>query len=238
MVFSANPLSLSVSDPFFDSWLRQNGYPEILEHRPTSSATPSTASAATTSTTPATSTSTSTANGFFTSLYSTICILLSLFATNPFAKLTNEDLAAPTPPWQAGFIGDYESYSFPVSSSQAQLRVQENVKRYARNYAWLLVIFFACSLYQMPLAAAGLIFCLALWEIFKLCGGMWGLDQYPTIQQTIIRVAQCVAAVILIYSGVQMALFSTLSVTYAGMILHAGFRTLTRAKQASRGRSR
>ncbi|XP_004291505.1 PREDICTED: PRA1 family protein H [Fragaria vesca subsp. vesca] len=235
MVFSANPLSLSVSDPFFDSWLRQNGYPEILEHRPTSSAT----SAATTSAaTPSTSSSTSTVNGFFTSLYSTICILLSLFSTNPFAKLTNDDLAAPTPPWQAAFIGDYESYSFPVSGAQAQLRVQENVKRYARNYAWLLVIFFACSLYQMPWAAAGLIFSLALWEIFKHCSAMWGLDQYPTIQQTIIRVAQCVAAVILIYSGVQMALFSALSVNYAGMILHAGFRTLTRAKQASHGRSR
>ncbi|XP_050370943.1 PRA1 family protein H [Argentina anserina] len=235
MVFSSNPLSLSVSDPLFDTWLRQNGYPEILDHRPTSSASPSTVSAAT----PSTSTTiTSTALGFFTSLYSTVYILLSLFSTNPFAKLTNDDLAAPTPPWQAGFIGDYESYSFPVSGAQAQLRVQENVKRYARNYAWLLVVFFACSLYQMPWAAVGLIFSLALWESFKRCSVTWGLDQYPTVQQTIIRVAQCVAAVILIYSGVQMALFSALSLNYAGMILHAGFRTLTREKQASRGRSR
>lgn len=233
MVFSSNPLSLSVPDPLFDSWLRQNGYPEILEQRPTS-ITPIT----TTTTTTATDASTTAKNGFFTSLYSTIYILISLFATNPFSKLTNDDLAAPTPPWQSDFIGDYESYSFPVSASQAQLRVQENVKRYARNYAWLLVVVFACSLYQMPWAAAGLVFALALWEIFKLCSEIWGLDQYPTIQQTIIRVAQCVAAVILIYSKVQMALFWALSVNYAGMILHAGFRTLTRAKQASRGRSR
>lgn len=43
----------------------------------------------------------------------------------------------------------------------------------------------------MPWAAAGLVFALALWEIFKLCSEIWGLDQYPTIQQTIIRVAQC-----------------------------------------------
>lgn len=141
MVFSSNPLSLSVPDPLFDSWLRQNGYPEILEQRPTS-ITPIT----TTTTATATDASTTAKNGFFASLYSTIYILISLFATNPFSKLTNDDLAAPTPPWQSGFIGDYESYSFPVSASQAQLRVQENVKRYARNYAWLLVVVFACSL--------------------------------------------------------------------------------------------
>lgn len=143
MVFSSNPLSLSVPDPLFDSWLRQNGYPEILEQRPTS-ITPITIT--TTATATATDASTTAKNGFFTSLYSTICILIALFATNPFSKLTNDDLAAPTPPWQSDFIGDYESYSFPVSASQAQLRVQENVKRYARNYAWLLVIVFACAL--------------------------------------------------------------------------------------------
>ncbi|CAL9017171.1 unnamed protein product [Prunus brigantina] len=229
MVFTSNPLSLSVPDPFFESWLRENGYPEIIDQH--------TSTAITTSTTTTTDASSIT-NGFFISLFSRICTLLSLFTINPFSKLTNEDLAAQTPPWTTIFIGSSDSYSFPLSVSQARMRVQENVKRYARNYATLFVLFFACSLYQMPLALVGLISCLALWDVFKFCGERWGLDRYPIIRECLIRVAQCVAAVILICSNVQMALFYALGVSYAGMILHAGFRKLARAKQTPHGRSK
>ncbi|PQQ12246.1 PRA1 family protein H [Prunus yedoensis var. nudiflora] len=229
MVFTSNPLSLSVPDPFFESWLRENGYPEIIDQH--------TSTAITTSTTTTTDASSIT-NGFFISLFSRIFTLLSLFTINPFSKLTNDDLAAQTPPWTTIFIGSSDSYSFPLSVSQARMRVQENVKRYARNYATLFVLFFACSLYQMPLALVGLISCLALWDVFKFCSERWGLDRYPIIRECLIRVAQCVAAVILICSNVQMALFYALGVSYAGMILHAGFRKLVRAKQTPRGRSK
>jgi hypothetical protein len=43
----------------------------------------------------------------------------------------------------------------------------------------------------MPLALVGLISCLALWDVFKFCGDRWGLDQYPVVQQCLIRIAQC-----------------------------------------------
>lgn len=233
MVFSANPLSLSVPEPAFESWLRDSGYLEVLDHRASSTATTISDSTATTTATITTSTFTITSV-----LFSHVLTLFSLFTLNPFSKLATLDFSASTPSRTYGFIGSCDSYSFPSTPAQARLRVHENVKRYARNYATLFIIFFASTLYQMPLALLGLISCLALWDVFQFCSGRWGLDQYPVIRQCLVRFAQCVAAVILMYSNVQMALFCALGISYAGMILHAAFRKLTPAKQPSRGRSK
>lgn len=118
------------------------------------------------------------------------------------------------------------------------MRVHENVKRFARNYATLLILFFACALYQMPLALVGLLSCVAVWEAFRFCDDKWSLDRFPTIRQVLVRIGQCAVAVILLCSNVQMAVFSALAVGYAVMMLHASFRKLTPAKQSSKGRGR
>ncbi|XP_020235912.1 PRA1 family protein H [Cajanus cajan] len=221
MVFSSNPLSLSVPEPAFESWLRDTGYLEVLDHRTSSAAAVS----------PAPSSSGS-------GLLSRLLTFLSLFTLNPFAKLTADDFAGDTPSWSRSFFAFSHSYSFPSSPSQARLRLQENVKRYARNYAYLFILFFACTLYKMPVALVGLILCLALWDFFKFCSHRWGLEQYPLTRQCLVRVAQCATAVILIFSNVQMALFCAICVSYAGVILHAAFRKLTPVKQPSVGRGR
>ncbi|XP_059661493.1 PRA1 family protein H [Cornus florida] len=244
MVFSSNPLSLSVPEPAFESWLRDSGYLEILDertsdlHRLTSATTAAAASDHRNSTTASTNSATPIANGFFRSVFSYLATILSLFTLNPFAKLTADDFSGETPSWTLGFIGFCDSYSFPSSPSQARLRVHENVKRYARNYASLFILFFACSLYQMPLALVGLISSLALWDLFRFCAERWGLDQYPVTQQSLVRIAQCATAIILFCFNVQMALFCALGVSYAGMLLHASFRKLTPAKQPTRGRGK
>ncbi|KAI3457433.1 hypothetical protein Pfo_014096 [Paulownia fortunei] len=236
MVFAPNPLSLSVPEPAFESWLRDSGYLEILDQRttdlhrlstttkPSNSAAPAASDSATTSVNP---------NGVFfvSQLFSRIWTLLSLLTFNPFSKLATDDFSGDTPSWTLAFFGSSESYSFPSSPSQARLRVHENVKRFARNYASLFVLFFACSLYQLPIALFGLISCLALWDVFKFSGDRWGLDRYPVIRQTLIRIAQCVTAIILFISNVQLAIFCAFGVSYAVMILHASFRKLTPAKQ-------
>jgi hypothetical protein len=129
MVFTSNPLALSVPEPAFESWLRDTGYLEILDHR-----------------TVADSNSTPTPAG---GIFSRLLTLLSLFTINPFAKLTAEDFPGDTPSWSRSFVGFFGSYSFPSSPSQARLRVQENVKRYARNYAYLFILFFASALYAL-----------------------------------------------------------------------------------------
>jgi len=90
----------------------------------------------------------------------------------------------------------------------------------------------------MPFALVGLISCLALWDVFKFCADKWGLDHHPVVRQCLVRIAQCVTAVILIYSNVQMAMFCALGISYAGMLFHAAFRKLAPAKQPSRGRSK
>ncbi|EEF29450.1 PRA1 family protein H [Ricinus communis] len=235
MVFSSNPLSLSVPDPAFESWLRDSGYLELLDHRSSSTAATSTPTTASTSNS-TTATAATITGGFFISLFSHFITLISLFTLNPLSKLTTDDFSGQTPSWTRVFFGDFGSYSFPSNADQARLRVHENVKRYARNYASLFILFFACTLYQMPLALIGLISSLALWDVLKFCSDRWGWEQYPVIRQVLIRTAQCATAVILIYLNVQMALFCALCVSYAVMILHAAFRKLTPAKQHPRQR--
>ncbi|KAL0353778.1 UNVERIFIED_CONTAM: PRA1 family protein H [Sesamum angustifolium] len=234
MVFAPNPLSLSVPEPAFESWLRDSGYLEILDQRTTDLHRISTTARPSNSAAPSTTTATSLPPkrvSFVSRLFSRIWTLLSLLTFNPFSKLATDDFAGDTPPWTLAFFGSSESYSFPSSPSQARLRVHENVKRFARNYASLFVLFFACSLYQLPIALSGLISCLALWDVFKFSGDQWGLDRYPIIRQTLVRIAQCVTAVILLISNVQLAVFCALGVSFAVMILHASFRKLTPAKQ-------
>lgn len=147
MIFAPNPLSLSVPEPAFESWLRDSGYLEILDQRTTDlhriSATAKPSNSAADSTTA----SVTPKRVFVVSqLFSRIWTLLSLLTFNPFSKLATDDFSGDTRPWTIAFFGSSESYSFPSSPSQARLRVHENVKRFARNYASLSVLFFACSL--------------------------------------------------------------------------------------------
>ncbi|PON81839.1 Prenylated rab acceptor [Trema orientale] len=235
MVFSSNPLSLSVPEAAFESWLRESGYIEVLDQR-TSTATAASSSSAAAGDGASAATATASATGLLVSSFSGIVTILSLFTFNPFSKLSTDDFSGQTPSWTSAFFGSFDSYSFPSSPSQARLRVHENVKRYARNYASLFILFFACTLYQMPTALFGLIASLALWDAFKFCSEKWGLDRYPLTQQCFVRVGQCVGAIILMCSNVQMALFCALAISYAAMILHAAFRKLTPAKQRTRGR--
>lgn len=240
MAFSANPLSLSVPEPVFETWLRDTGYLEILDQRTTdlhrhssTTAAAATTASSDTAVTNSAAAAVSISNGIFVLIFSRIGTLLSLLTLNPFAKLTSDDFSGDTPSWTLQFVGSFDSYSFPSSPSQARLRVHENVKRYARNYASLFVLFFACSLYQKLFALVGLISCLALWDVLKLCGDRWGLEQRPVIKQSLFRIAQCATAVILFCTNVQMALFSALAVSYVVMILHASFRKLTPSKQST-----
>ncbi|RZC46564.1 hypothetical protein C5167_039520 [Papaver somniferum] len=208
MVFSANPLSLSVPEPAFESWLRDSGYLEILDERTTNldhhssyssnnqsdkkTTTTAAASSTTKSSSSSTITSTSTINyTLFALSFSYLSIIFSLFTLNPFAKLTTDDFSGNTPSWTVGFIGSFDSYSFPSTPSQAKLRVHENIKRYARNYATLLVLFFACSLYQMPVSLLGLVSGLALWDGVRYCSHRWNLEAYPSLKLTLVRFAQC-----------------------------------------------
>ncbi|XP_073135311.1 PRA1 family protein H isoform X2 [Henckelia pumila] len=195
MVFTPNPLALSVPEPEFESWLRDSGYLEIIDqrttdlHRLTTATPPNSAAVDSTS---AAVTATATNSEGFRSLFSLIWTLLSLFTFNPFSKLTTDDFSSDTPPWTTAFFGSSDSYSFPSSPAQVRLRVHENVKRFARNYASLFILFFACSLYQLPIALVGLISCLALWDVFRFVGDRWKLDGYPLLREILIRIVQCV----------------------------------------------
>uniref|UniRef100_A0A7N0SXX2 PRA1 family protein n=1 Tax=Kalanchoe fedtschenkoi TaxID=63787 RepID=A0A7N0SXX2_KALFE len=238
MAFPSNPLSLSVPDPLFESWLRDNNYLEILDQRTTSlAASAAAASDSPDSSSPPTSSALNVATAsLFRSLFSAVGTLLSLFTFNPIAKLTAEDFAGETPSWTVGFFGGCESYSFPSSAAQAKLRACENVKRFARNYACLVIVALACTLYQMPLALVGLISCLAMWDLLKVTSDKWRLDDFPIRRQFLVRVAQCATVIILFFSNVQMALIYALGVSYVVMILHAAFRKLTPTKQLRKNR--
>ncbi|KAG7541266.1 Prenylated rab acceptor PRA1 [Arabidopsis thaliana x Arabidopsis arenosa] len=196
MAFSPNPLSLSVPDPAFESWLRDSGYLELLDHRTSAAAAAASSSASVSSSAAATSAASddvvsSITGGFFASLLSRLVTVSSLLTINPFSKLSADDFSGDTPPWTTGFFGNCDSYSFPSSSQQARMRVHENIKRFARNYATLFIVFFACALYQMPLALVGLLASLALWELFKYCSDRWKFDRHPSMRKFSIGIGQC-----------------------------------------------
>ncbi|XP_040384539.1 PRA1 family protein H isoform X2 [Oryza brachyantha] len=143
--FKPNPLSLSVPDPALDRWLRDSGYLNLLD---SSASTPTTASSSAAA--PANPASASAAAA--ADVLAIARTLASVLALNPFARLSAADLAAPTPPWSLAFLGPpgAASYSWPPTPTQARLRVQENVRRYARNYAALAIVVFACCLCASP----------------------------------------------------------------------------------------
>ncbi|XP_038987289.1 PRA1 family protein H isoform X1 [Phoenix dactylifera] len=207
MAFAANPLSLSVPEAAFETWLRDTGYLEILDERTTAPSSSSSSSDLLRSriNAPATATATATAASWTSTFFRTLFSLLTL---NPFAKLTPDDFSGGTPSWTVEFIGGAESYSWPAGPSQARMRVQENVRRYARNYAFLSLLFFACSLlfpsslflkfrsiccflyqllglcnrflfdrYRMPISLLGLLASLGLWEMVRFCSDKWELEQ-------------------------------------------------------------
>lgn len=248
MAFAANPLALSVPDPTFESWLRDSGYLEVLDQRTSDLHRISSTAAAATTTTTADSNSASAdppsvaaavSSGFLLSAVSSyVGIILSLLTLNPFSKLTNEDFSGDTPSWTLGFFGYSGSYSFPSSRSQARMRVTENIKRYCRNYASLFILFFACSLYQIPIALVGLVSSLALWDLFAYCGNRWGLDDHPITRECLLRLVQCATAVTIFVCNVQMALLYAIGVSYAVMMLHASFRKLTPVKQTTKGKQK
>jgi hypothetical protein len=143
--FKPNPLSLSVPDPALDRWLRDSGYLDLLDSTAASAAsTSTTASSAAAITNPA-----SVSAGVAADVLAFARTLASLLALNPFARLSTADFAGSTPSWSLAFVGPpgAASYSWPPTPTQARLRVQENVRRYARNYAALSILVFACCLY-------------------------------------------------------------------------------------------
>ncbi|XP_058095611.1 PRA1 family protein H isoform X2 [Magnolia sinica] len=235
MVFSANPLSLSLPDPAFESWLRDKGYLEILDERTT--AVHSSSSASSSSSSSSSTLGPGPASLIITgssSVFSRLSTLASLLTLNPFAKLTADDFAGDTPSWTVGFFGEADSYSWPTSPSQARMRAHENVKRYARNYACLSLLFLVCSLYQIPIALFGLIIGLALWEAFRLCSDRWRLEGYPIVRRALLHVLQFAIAVVFYSCSVQIALFCAIAVSYGVMILHASLRKLTPSKLLAR----
>lgn len=158
-VFSANPLSLSLPDSAFESWLRDKGYLEILDERTTARASiPTSSTAPSSPSNPHRHTRRSPAlvlgGRIFTSVISVLTTVVSLVTISPFAKLTADDFAGDTPSWTVGFVGYPNSYSWPSDPSQARMRVHENVKRYARCYSLLALVFFACSLSVISLSVS------------------------------------------------------------------------------------
>ncbi|PNT62843.1 hypothetical protein BRADI_4g08810v3 [Brachypodium distachyon] len=188
--FKPNPLSLSVPDPALDRWLRDSGYLDVLD---SSAPAPSSAAPATSRTSSPFAAPASASSGAAADFLAFARTLASLLALNPFARLSTADLAVPTPSWSLAFLGPpgAASYSWPPTPTQARLRVQENVRRYARNYAALSIVVFACCLYRMPMALLGMLASLAVWESVRYCRERWGLaTRAPGVGQALLHCAQ------------------------------------------------
>ncbi|KAK3121603.1 hypothetical protein QOZ80_8BG0657070 [Eleusine coracana subsp. coracana] len=233
--FKPNPLSLSVPDPALDRWLRDSGYLDLLDSTTTASASAPAASRSTTASSAAATTgpasaSASATTGIAADVLAFARTLASLLALNPFARLSAADLAGPTPSWSLAFLGPpgAASYSWPPTPTQARLRVQENVRRYARNYAALSILVFACCLYRMPMALLGMLASVGVWEGVRYCRDQWELTtRAPSIAQALLHCAQIATAILLYVCNLQFALVYAIGLSYAVMMLHASLRKLT-----------
>ncbi|CAN6850568.1 unnamed protein product [Brassica oleracea] len=217
MSFSPNPLSLTVPDSVLES-----GYHDLLDHRisAVSPMLPSSSSSATEAKPP-------------TALSTQLVAVFSLLTINPFSKLSADDFSGDTLTWTTSFFGDSDSYSFPSSSHEARNRVHENVKRFARNYVTLFILFFTYELFEMPLALLGFVTSYAFWELFKFCVDRWESNRHPLIRKILIRVALCATVSFLAFLNVQIAVFYALAISYAVVILHGGFRNLSLSEKQS-----
>ncbi|KAJ4791840.1 PRA1 family protein [Rhynchospora pubera] len=235
MSFAPNPLSLTVSDPAFESWLRDSGHLYTLDTLPASSSSSSSSSSSAPSASPSPSssnkpipTSTSTSQSRLSFFLSSLRTLATLISNNPLAKLQVADLAGPTPSWTRDFIGGPGEYSWPVESPQARLRVQENVRRYAKNYMFLSLLFFTCCLYRIPISLLGLVACLGIWEGVRFCIKSWEMEEkYPVLRQVMVNVALIITASVLYICYFQFALVYAIGLSYAAMLIHASLRKLT-----------
>ncbi|CAH8391243.1 unnamed protein product [Eruca vesicaria subsp. sativa] len=109
-------------------------------------------------------------------------ILLSILKTNPFRKLTTDDLNSNPPPFSV-FRGGTELYSFPTSQSDATERVQENVRHFIGNYISDFVVFFLISLYKQPISFLTLLASFPVKDYLDHLITKRGLDQaYPFIR--------------------------------------------------------
>ncbi|WZY75873.1 hypothetical protein YC2023_022257 [Brassica napus] len=175
-----------------------------------------------------------------TALSAQLVAVFSLLTINPFSDLAADDFSGDTRTWTTSFFCDSDSYSFPSTSHEARNRVHENVKRFARNYATLFILFFTYELFEMPLALLGFVTSYAFWELFKFCVDRWESNRHPLIRKILIRVALCVprfrfAATVsfLAFLNVQIAVFYALAISYAVVILHGGFRNLSLSEKQS-----
>ncbi|XP_078171768.1 prenylated RAB acceptor 1.H isoform X1 [Carex rostrata] len=224
MSFVPNPISLTVPDPAFESWLRDSGHLYTLDTLPSSSSSAPSASASVSfSPSKPISASPSCLSSFLSSLRT----LATLISINPLAKLEASDLSAPTPSWTRDFIGGPGEYSWPAEASQARMRVQENVRHYARNYMFLSLLFFTCCLYQMPISLLGLLACLGIWEGVRLSIKSWEMEKYPVLQQVMVKFSLFITAVVLYLCNLHFSLVYAIGLSYAAMLIHASLRKLT-----------
>lgn len=117
-------------------------------------------------------------------------ILLSLLKTNPFRKLTTDDVNANPPPFSV-FCGGTEIYSFPASESDATKRIQENVRHFIGNYISVFVVFFLISLYKQPIAFLTLLASFPVKDYLDHSITKRGLDQaYPFIRRLLFFISK------------------------------------------------
>ncbi|OAY83099.1 PRA1 family protein H [Ananas comosus] len=232
MAFAANPLSLSVPEAAFETWLRDSGYLEILDDR-----TASASASANRNPSPTAAATTTHHHHQFLFL-----LLRSLLLPphprlpprpQPLRQARRRGLRRPPPPLDPRIPRPAAGATPGPPAPPGRMRVQENVRRYARNYAFLSLLFFAAPCeYRMPISLLGLMSSLVIWELVRFCNEKWDLEQrFPGLRQVLVRFAQFATAVILYLCNLQLTLISAIGVSYAVMILHASLRKLTPSNQ-------
>lgn len=212
MLFEVNPLTLCLPQPAFEAWLRESGYLEVLDK-----------------------------NALDQPLLGAqdgSSVLVKALKTNPFKNLTLEDFTKSPVSWTGEFfdcgLGPSGTYSYPRSLVQAQLRMEENVKRYTGNYMVLSLIIFLCFLYKIPVALLGILSVLALWDTLRVYINSRGL-RLDSFQFRCLQVFGNLATMfMMVYCKVAVAFTLAGLTSLFVVILHSSLRRITALKTPAR----
>lgn len=164
-----------------------------------------------------------------------VFVMWQAVRVNPFAELTLDDLCRPPAPWTADFwdcgTGPWDSYSWPLTVPQVKLRMQENLKRYCGNYLILALVIFLCFLYRMPVAIAGLVALLGIWECIRMYVTSRGLTSTSYRAMALTFVGQATTWVLLVYTKIGAVTLWTLLLIFVIFVFHGATRRLTPSKK-------
>mmetsp|Transcript_18072 Transcript_18072/g.44796 ORF Transcript_18072/g.44796 Transcript_18072/m.44796 type:complete len:253 (-) Transcript_18072:231-989(-) len=138
--------------------------------------------------------------------------------------LTVTDLKRPAKGWREFLCTDFiaKSYSMPWSLAEIKLRLDTNLYNYIGNYLLVVLAVFVCVLYNRPLALVGGVVTMKMWDWARSGGDMQG----STMFQFKYGAATILSWAVMMYSNVTFAVSYAMLISVTVVVVHGVLRRL------------